>query len=268
MDLEHIRRRVMKKILLALACLAALLGCSFVSIITGTGVLVESHIAYSDFTALNVSGPFDLTISYSTSYDITIEADENVMNHISVTRSENELIIELAPYYSYQNITVKAYVSLPSLRLIKLFGATKATVLDSESFPSGTDFTAEIAGASNLQMPAINAQMVNLTVSGASTATAGLTAAATILQISGASSLKLSGVCGDIDASVTEASELDLAESESSDVGIWVTGASHATINMDGRLDAVISGASSLHHQGDVVLGSLDITGASQFLRY
>jgi len=238
------------------------------SVITGSGSLAESQIAYSDFNSLNVSGPFDLTISHSNSYDITIVADDNVMNHVSVSRIGTMLNIELAPHYSYQNVTLRAYVSLPSLSLIQLYGATTATVIDSAGFPYRPDFTADLAGASTLLMPSINAQTVHFTLSGASKSTASLLAIASTLSVSGASTLKLSGVCGDIDAAVLEASELDLRDAGSSDVDIRVEGASHATVNMNGRLDAVIGGASTLNYRGDVVLGSLDISGASQFISY
>ena len=258
----------MRKIILALACMASLFGCSYLSVITGSGNLVESQIGYSDFNTVSVSGPFDVTIEHSNSYDITIVADHNVMNHISVERNGDALTIELTPHYSFDDITLRAYVSMPSLKGVQLFGATTATVIDSASFPYRADFSADLSGASKLLMPSINAQTAQFILAGASSATAGLSAAASSLSVSGASTLKLSGVCGNIDAYVSGASELDMRDAVSADVDISINTASQATVNMSGRLDAVLGGASTLNYRGDVVLGSLDITGASQFTSY
>ena len=238
------------------------------SIISGSGNLVENKIGHTHFDAVTVSGPFDLTITHSDYYDITIVADHNVMSYVSVDRNGDELSIELSPYYSFENVTLKAYVNMPNLKGIRLAGATTATVIDSASFPYQQVFTVNVSGASKLLIPSMSAYSTTVQLSGASTVTAGVSSSVSVLSASGASELKLIGYGGDITADVLGASELDMRDAESKDVTITVDGASRATINMNGRLDAVIAGASTLNYRGDVVLGSLDITGASQFSSY
>jgi len=48
---------------------------------------------------------------------------------------------------------------------------------------------------------------------------------------------------------------------------IILSGASDGTINLDGRLDADLSGASTLEYIGEPTLGSLDISGASNLTK-
>ena len=48
---------------------------------------------------------------------------------------------------------------------------------------------------------------------------------------------------------------------------VTLSGASNGTINLDGRLDAELSGASTLAYIGEPALGIMDISGASKLKR-
>jgi hypothetical protein len=47
------------------------------------------------------------------------------------------------------------------------------------------------------------------------------------------------------------------------DANIELSGASHASLEINGKLDVSLSGASSLGYGGNPTLGRLDVTGAS-----
>jgi len=51
------------------------------------------------------------------------------------------------------------------------------------------------------------------------------------------------------------------------DLHIELSGASHAEAIVNGRLDADLSGASSLHYGGNPTLGSMETSGASSLKR-
>ena len=58
-------------------------------------------------------------------------------------------------------------------------------------------------------------------------------------------------------------SKLELDNFTVNDVDIEVSGGSNAVVNMDGTLNAEVSGASSLYYIGNPVMGDIDISGAS-----
>ena len=62
---------------------------------------------------------------------------------------------------------------------------------------------------------------------------------------------------------VSGASNLDLSNFHVNDANIGLSGASHATVNLDGRLDVEASGASSLEYIGEPTLGNINTSGAS-----
>ena len=83
------------------------------------------------------------------------------------------------------------------------------------------------------------------------------------LEVSGASTVQLKGSASDVTVDVSGASHLRLADLKVENANVILSGASNGTINLDGRLDAELSGASTLEYIGEPTLGVMDITGAS-----
>jgi hypothetical protein len=63
------------------------------------------------------------------------------------------------------------------------------------------------------------------------------------------------------------ASHLKLADLKVGNADVTLSGASDATINLAGRLDADLSGASTVEYIGEPTLGIMDTTGASTVKR-
>ena len=87
------------------------------------------------------------------------------------------------------------------------------------------------------------------------------------LEVSGASTVQLKGSAGSMTADVSGSSNLKLADLEVGSASVTLSGASNGTINLDGSLDAKLSGSSRLVYIGEPVLGTIDITGASTLKR-
>jgi hypothetical protein len=87
------------------------------------------------------------------------------------------------------------------------------------------------------------------------------------MQIYGAaaSNFDLSGNADIADIELTAASGANLEKMAVGDAKLKLGGASTATINLSGRLDADVSGASNLKWLGAPSLGDVKITGGSSF---
>jgi len=82
-------------------------------------------------------------------------------------------------------------------------------------------------------------------------------------DISGASTIQLEGSANDMVASASGASRFNLGGFTVNNADVDFSGASSGTVNLDGRLDADLSGASRLWYIGEPTMGTIDTSGAS-----
>jgi len=246
--------------LIAVMLLVVLLVPGCFGIITGSGNLETQEFDYSDFTRVEVGYALEVEVIQSSSFSISITADDNIFNYMDVSKSGETLKIRLKPGYSYTSYTAIAEITMPELYRLDLSGATHGSV---QGFSSSHDFVLELSGASSLDMVEMAAGDIKFEVSGASHLTGSITADDAEFDISGASSVTLSGSANDLDANVSGASHLEIEDFPVHNADVNLSGASSGTINMDGTLDANLSGASHLYYIGEPTLGSLDISGSS-----
>lgn len=251
-----------KAVLLGLCGLLAVVllpGC--LGLVTGSGELDTRQFDYSGFTRVEVGHAFDAEITQSDSFSISITADDNLFDYIVVTKSGSTLKIDLRAGNSYLNVTKEARVTMPGLERLSLSGATRGTI---SGFSSTGDFNVSLSGASSLDMADIAAGNVNFDISGASRVTGDITAGGDAdIELSGASRVTLAGSAGDLRLDASGGSNAELDSFPVGDADVNLSGGSRATVNLDGRLDADISGGSHLDYIGQPTLGDLDISGGS-----
>ena len=141
-------------------------------------------------------------------------------------------------------------------------------VVDAAGFPPVGAFECDLSGASSLLLPAIVADVVDLELSGASTASVGLAAVSARIALSGASRLTAGGSTGELTADVSGASEADLKALAGGEGDLEVSGASRMWINMSGVVDAEVTGGSTLYYRGALTWGRLVVTDGSQLKSY
>ena len=103
-----------------------------------------------------------------------------------------------------------------------------------------------------------------MAVSGAGRVTGELKAKNTELELSGASHCELTGTGGDMRLDSSGASTANLSKFQIQNADVDLSGASRARINMNGTLNADLSGASSLEYTGNVVVAKKSVTGVSK----
>jgi len=242
-------------ILLPLPCLAGCLG-----IVSGSGELVKKELDNTGFNSVEVGNAFEIEVSQSDIYSIEITADDNIMDYIVVKQSGENLEIRLKSGYNYHSYTAIAKITMPELSGLSISGASSGTV---EEFDIEGNVDINVSGASSLTLSAMNADGIDIVVSGASGVNGNLTVDNADFEVSGASGLELSGSADDIDVTVSGASDLRLDDFTANDVDANVSGASTAVVNMDGTLNADVSGVSNLYYIGDPVMGDINVSGVS-----
>jgi hypothetical protein len=205
------------------------------------GESISEEMEYTDFTAVDVSSAFGVEITQSSSYSVLITADEKIFDNIEVTKTGNTLSIGIEPGIVISVSTLKAEITMPNLVELVLSGASKGTI---EGFSSSESFVVELSGASRLEMQDINVGNTDIALSGAST-------------------LIAEGSGNDLISIVSGASSLDLTDFPIDNGDLSISGASQVTVNLDGTLDAIVGGASTLYYIGEPTIGDIDISGGS-----
>jgi hypothetical protein len=172
---------------------------------------------------------------------VTITPDDNVLPYVKATKDGSALKIGLdGAGRSFQDVTLKAAVTMPALEGVSASGATKVTIGGFKS-----------------------AKNCKLRASGASSLTGDLEAQTVDLGASGASRISLTGSAREARLSGDGASHLALAEFTARSASVVLTGASQAKIQVKNALDYDLSGASNLKYGGEPKVGKERTTGAS-----
>ncbi len=229
--------------------------------IIGSGNLVTEGMDFSDFTIVEVGTAFEVEIAQSSSYSVDITADDNLFDYIRVSKTGDKLEILLKSGYSYHSVTLRAEITMPELYELELSGATSGTV---EGFSSAHKFVLDISGASSLDLVDMSAGDIEIDLSGASTVNGGITSSGDArFTLSGSSTIELEGAANDMRINAGGASHLELSDFPVHNANVNLSGASHTTLNLDGRLDANLSESSHLLYTGEPTLGDIDTSGGS-----
>jgi hypothetical protein len=209
-----------------------------------------------------VGGAYKFTIAQGDSFKVTVSADN--IDNVQVEKTGDTLVIKrrsiewFVPPFMHR---AEATVYLPALTGIGVSGASDGTVAN---FHADTDLEVTVSGASHLQANNISTGKLDIKITGASTLKGDIKAQKEVkFEINGASKMDLAGAGTQGKLMVYGASKAKLGEFALQNASLDVSGASNAMINLNGRLDANVTGASHLHWSGTPVMGNIRASGAS-----
>lgn len=248
----------MSVILVSVLTLGLLAGCRTNA---REGYMSTREFNFTDFNKIEVGGAFQVEISRGDTFTVNVNADD--FAHIKVEKVGGTLIIRrqgiewFAPFH----VQPKATVTLPELVGLTVSGASTCKLAD---FQSTNDLTVNISGASRLEAKNVTTGKLDMEVTGASTVNGDIKASSNArFEISGASRVELAGAATDIVMRTSGASKAGLGKFPVQNADIEVSGASNGTVNLNGRLDANVSGASNLYWSGAPIMGNIQTSGAS-----
>ncbi len=206
----------------------------------GSGHVVTEEKNFTNFTTVDVRNVFQVEIVQSDSFNITITADDNILEHINFSQDEATLKIRLASRL-YTHITMKIEIAMPDLRGLDLGELSRVTV---KGFESSPDLHIDISGASSL--------------------TGDIKAGNVIIEASGASTVTLEGSASTLTIDASDASVVNLANFPVNTASVKLSGNTRAIVNASERLDPVdLSGDSRLQYLGDPAFGEVETSGDS-----
>ena len=232
--------------------------------VTGSQNLETREFTFSDFTRIEVSAPFEVEISRSDIYRVSVTSNENLFDYIEVTQSGDTLRLRLEPFISFRHTTFQATITMPELNSLELSGASSTEMGE---FQTTSDVDINVSGASRLTITSLQVSGITMDISGASRAYGFVQAEVAKFNVSGVSNLELSGLAVAANLEVSGVSSLKLQDFRILNASVNISAASNGIIEVNGRLDLEVSGASSLTYSGDPTLGRVEVSGASSLHR-
>ncbi len=175
----------MKKIFFPLIVLLAIaLSACNLTVLSGSGKIVSSNRPVSGFTRLVLDVPGDLILTQGDKESLSIEGDDNLLEHIKSEVDGGELHIYLAPEDGMiePSKTIRYHLSVKNLEQVTLNGSGKimAASFKSEQFAVNVNGSGEITfgslqatnlslgmnGSGNVNVTNLSADDVQATVSG------------------------------------------------------------------------------------------------------
>jgi hypothetical protein len=208
--------------------------------VRGSGNLVTREMNLSGFTRVDISYAFVADVTQADTYSVVITVDDNLVDHLDVSKRGGTLYVGMDNTSLFGGATLRAKITMPTLEGLQASGASKVTAT---GFRSSARFDLEVSGASSVQGE-IDCGEVHI-------------------RVSGASSVTLEGSGGNADIGVSGASRARLEGFALRDATVEASGASSATVNVAGRLNAEASGASTILYVGNPQLGRIQESGAS-----
>jgi hypothetical protein len=220
---------------------------------------------YSGFNRINVRFAMEVEIIRADSYSIVITGADMLTDNIEVDLEGDKLVIgyklNFVSFFTAPFTHASARIALPDLRELNITGAARGTI---RGFNSPNDFALNVSGASRLDVSEMAVGNLKLELSGASRFDGQIKAAGDVeIRIAGATRLELHGEGRNLQVEATGASRIDLERFPVHDARYRLTGASRGTINLNGKLDVDLEGASTLEYDGQVTMGNVKVAGAS-----
>jgi serine/threonine-protein kinase len=156
--------------------------------IIGSGNPAAKTWDIAGFTSVVIGSTFRAEITRGDRFKVSTSCDDNVVPYVQVSKDGTSLKIVLQSGKNYQlKIPLKAEITLPKLAALESQGASKSTL---KGFRSREPFRLKVSGASHVD-GAMEAGDVDFDVSGASTLALTGSGGATQLEGSGASQIKI-----------------------------------------------------------------------------
>ncbi len=212
--------------------------------VAGSGRLTSRLIDLSGVTSVVAGASFVVNVTVGEPEQATVQMDDNLTDLVEATVNGGELRLGLKPGANVHNATLTAEVKVGGLDQLSAVGASQITLVSPLTGPT-----------------------LQLVVSGASRITGPVGVDRVEVEVSGASTLALSGQVRDLQLSGAGASRLLLAEMAVRNLDVVLAGASDATVAVSDTLAAQAAGASTLRYRGTPNITRQQTTGASSILR-
>lgn len=213
-----------------------------------SGNIVEENRYISSFSEVEVSNGISLYVSQEDIDHITIETDDNIMQHIETYTKNEKLYIKLEDGINIEssenNRNIKVSISVLSISALRTSGGSRIEFVTPFRTP-----------------------MLELTASGGSMISGELNIDEFTCDISGGGEVNLSGNCRQTNLYASGGSKLYLYDMPTEDSKIEISGGTIAELNVNNTLSIDASGGSKVYIKGNAEITEQNLDGGSEIFR-
>jgi hypothetical protein len=224
--------------------IAASLACDIslgINTVRGSGVVVTEKREVSDFDSVALSGVGRVIITQGDEESLSIETDDNLMQHIESNVRNGTLELGLA----------RNTIPVPSQSIIFRVSVDDLTGVTS-------------SGAGSFEIKTLDAERLNVTLSGAGdVGIDSLNATDLAVKISGAGNVDVAGQVGTQEVNMSGLGNYNAPDLETQAASVRISGAGGAVIWAQDTLDVEISGTGNVEYYGSPSV-TQDISGAGK----
>ncbi len=205
--------------------------CSHVgrSRITGNGKIISEQRSLSDFTSIEVAGPYNVVLQQGADFSIRIEGDENLLKHIDTHVSGNALSIGSHKGYNLKSRKgIKVFINAPQINSLQIAGS----------------------GNINSSSKLTNTSKIHIRVGGSGDVVLDINAPEVGAEISGSGSVTLKGQTRDFKAEVAGSGEIHAFDLLSENTSVDIAGSGDVALFASKTLDISIAGSGDVRYKG------------------
>ncbi len=206
--------------------------------------VVTKTYDFKDFSKVEVSSGMVLTVTQSNSYSVEVKIDSNDLKHFRAEQKGDKVEFYLKnnffSFFGYRHGRIEVNIKMPALTGVELSGGAFGNItMDISS----KNFSSELSGGAKLH--------------------GNLTCGNSRLDLYGGSRVNIKGEANNLRIEGSGGSTFDLKDLSVNNVDTELSGGTHATVTMNGILNADQSGGSRLTYYGKATLGKTDFSGGS-----
>lgn len=211
--------------------------------IKGNGIQASEARIVSVFEKVKSSGSFEVHVTQGDETNAIISADENLLQYIETSVSDNTLNIDIRGTHSVQNrLPMEIFITTPVLEGVKLSGSGIIT----------TDY--------------FKSNEMDVILSGSGIIKTAFDANKADVLISGSGKVELSGNVNKADLKISGSGNIDALDLLTKDCDTATSGSGDMWISVDRLLDAKISGSGNVFFSGESAVES-HISGSGKIIR-
>lgn len=205
---------------------ALLVGCA--PIIEGSGEIIEDTRDLETFSSIRLEGQGNIHLIEGEDSQITIRADDNLLEHIETRIDAGRLIIGTRGTRIAPSEPIIYEITAPSYERVDIAGAGDITTQESIR---GESLEIRISGLSTVHMD-VEVERLEST-------------------ISGSGRIEYRGTSREHDLTITGLGNVDAPELRTEETRISITGSGEARVHAESLLDVTIAGSGTVYYLGE-----------------
>ncbi|MEO0732245.1 MAG: DUF2807 domain-containing protein [Bacteroidota bacterium] len=135
-------------LLLLVATICCFSACTEDRVTGSRNLITDNRIDGTPFSDITVRDAFEVTIRQGAEHAVTITADDNVLDRITTTVRNGNLLVEVNGNQNFRNVTLQADITTPDLTRLELNDAIRAELVD---FTTNETLTIALNDATKLE---------------------------------------------------------------------------------------------------------------------